>query len=655
MATPVRSLSSTLSETLSDPTTSMESKIELLLKMSDHVPAAPRDLIFDAAKYLVMTQQFRRLRVLVRASNRLPMFRHELRSTIENYAQLATHFRNRMMPGENMGQIEPPLIDRSPKSVTPPVGGKAVNGFFSFHKQPKKAERPMLEPVRAVTSTLSETLSDPSTSMDSKIELVLRTSDLAPSAPRRLVFDAVIYLLSTRQFLRLREFIRVTKQLPMLRNRLNALINSYALHLTVDADVHHARTIIAGQIIDFKDVDNFVSKVASLCLSQGWLEEGLYYIDYAEAHSLRSGDLKRRAFFAALGAIFRCCIDEAPLSTINQSIRDAIDAVGQFDNPAAHREIIVRLVSFHFAENEHDFEQLERAVKALPPLARDQSVPATTMEMDWSDIRNRRLLAQDHDFAQRLRQAVEPHNLTDATLIFCSGAYIQYFEIFWKFNRRHLGKVVIVSIDDEASRYFSDLPDIIHVNETIYNEASDFTAYLWRKRLEAVRCLLHLGINVFLCGVDSIFIKNPIALFSQSGADLVAGNGPGLPFSAIKSHRSSMNCDSVFFRGNEKTARFIDEVVDRCGVFLTDQSSLNISTTRNGTAMRPQRHQNVPFYTFRTKYDVNVAVAVSGFMVRSQGEYDRLKGHDSLWIYQPSDKKLLLVLAEQEAAALELA
>ena len=504
----------------------------------------------------------------------------------------------------------------------------------------------MANPIRASSSTLSETLSDPTTSMDSKVEFLLGMSDLIPSAPRTLVFDAILHLLSTRQFARLRELIRVAKQLPMLRNRLNALINSYALYLTVDADVQQARQIIARQIIDFDDVDTFAVKIVTLCLSHGWLEEGVYYTECAEAHCRETGDEKRGAFYAALMSIFRCCIDDGTLSRINQSIRDAIDAVGQFDDTASHREIVVRLVSFHFAETEDEFHLLERSFNALPPLEKGPNVKPTTMEMDWSDIRNRRLLAKDHDFTQRLHRAVEPHNLTDATLIFCSGAYIQYFEIFWKYNQAHLGRVVLVSIDDEASRYFSNVPGIIHVNETIYNGSSDFNSYLWRKRLEAVRCLLHMGINVFLCGVDSIFLKNPITLFSQSGADLVAGNGPGLPFAAIKSHRSSMNCDTVFFRGNEKTARFIDEVVDRSGVYLTDQSALNIMTTRNGTAMRQRRFQDVPFYTFRTKYDVGVAVAVSGFMVRSEGEYLRQKGSEALWIYQPSDKKLLLQIPD---------
>lgn len=478
-------------------------------------------------------------------------------------------------------------------------------------------------------------------------DLVLANLNHLDGFPMQFVWDVAIGLLRQERVTDALQIICHPAVKLSMQTRINGLINQYGLHLRDARDIEQMRDAIHANIINHRNITHFTEKVLTVCLTQGWLEEAKGYADRAITAPDVLQNPFRLAYYSQLRILMDLVIAETDVAQVNACICETLDCLIDGDEAAEFVKAANLLTAMHYSKTHEDTAAIKaNIVKLVAHYQPSPSEPKLTVSTDFSTHQGTILLHQDTDFADRMKAAITQANPKQVTLVFCSGAYLEYFKVFWANNHTYLGQVVVVSLDDDAKAWFDENPDVIHVNESIYNGATDFGFYLWRKRFEAVNAILECDVDVCLCGIDSLLLKSAITHFASLPFDIIAGEGPGLPFSAVKSHLS-LNCDMLFLRASDGVRKLMDEVLDYCGVYLQDQSSLNIIAARNGAPAQTSEHEGVTYRSYETKHGVTLACATGDFMVRQRRRYDKLKNSPNLWVFQPSDKAEILLMAEQ--------
>lgn len=500
----------------------------------------------------------------------------------------------------------------------------------------------------ATHNTLREQANDPKMTPAERERLILSNIDSLQAFPNQRIWEVIFSLIQKQRVTESLELICHPSNKLMVQARINGLINQYGRHLTETTDVQAMRAAIHDNIINNRNITHFTEKVLTVCLTQGWLEDALAYTDLA----VSSTNVKKNPFlldyYTHIQELLRMTIAEVPIGEINSCLRRTLQTLIEGDKEAEFVKAANLLTAMHYAKNPQEVHEIKVLILQLVELYETfKETPKLTIATSFDVPQGEVLLHHDTDFAERMKAAIRTADVKQVTLVFCSGAYLEYFKVFWAHNKSFLGQVVVVSLDDDAKRWFEGGNlDVIHVNESIYNGASDFGFYLWRKRFEAVNAIIECGVNVCLCGIDSLFYKGAITHFESLPYDIIAGEGPGLPFSAVKSH-AALNCDLLFFRASDNVLSLMKEVLDYCGIYLQDQSSLNIIAARNGKPKDGTEHEGVHYVFYTTKHNVTLACATQNFMVRQRVKYDLLKDTGSLWVFQPSDKNEILLMAEQ--------
>lgn len=159
-------------------------------------------------------------------------------------------------------------------------------------------------------------------------------------------------------------------------------------------------------------------------------------------------------------------------------------------------------------------------------------------------------------------------------LAYVSEMYVQMFEIWLKFYKRHCQSgLLVVALDKNASEWLSSR-GVPHTLRPFFSHQKDFfwgTDFL-HDRMEILASLVTFGFDTLLTGVDSIWLKNPFSFLQRNDADVIA---MGLK-SSVQNWPLNINNDFLYIKGGGAFSKHCPRLLEISKRLVSDQQAINL-------------------------------------------------------------------------------